>query len=229
MFRHHIYITKINKIHQFKASDWLISTLIVLSHSCPTVRPGCKLNDLISHSILFPRYRANQSLPNPINVEHQYMSDKYKCCKSLVWLGRGLNQNLPHCKPVIALYQLGDQCSWPSTWHVLFYGGYVYEGIFRPINHLHSDWSLHAAIQCVAFTVHIGLWIYGSTPIVILYFCVFITFAFAWCTSGISGWQCWNQLICTPPPPLLCGGRMSWASVSHVGRPGDLDLTCLEP
>ena len=63
---------------------------------------------------------------------------------------------------------LGDQCSFPSMRCVLLCGGTVYEGISRPIKYSHSDQSLHAMINCLAFAVYIRIRTNGIGPILIL-------------------------------------------------------------
>ena len=71
--------------------------------------------------------------------------------------------------------RLGEQCSFPSTQHVLLCCDSVYEGISRPIKHSHSDRSqrfILSDLQTIRIQTN------GITPILILCARLFVTFAF---------------------------------------------------
>ena len=65
---------------------------------------------------------------------------------------------------------LGDQWRFSSMCCALLCSSPVYEGVSRPIKHLHSHRWLHAVIQFVAFAVRIRIRMNGITPILILCF-----------------------------------------------------------
>ena len=85
--------------------------------------------------------------------------------------------------------RLGDHCSFPAIQHVLLCSGSVYDGISRPIKHSHSEWSLHAAVYFVIITVRTCIRTFGNTPIVILCFQIFVTFAFIICIHIMHKWN----------------------------------------